>query len=222
VSSPPDPNRAPDPLAVAEADDVLRQVGAGDRLHLVERAGRRTWTNAKPALADPVAVEAPVPEVAANEVTARAKALKPNVRVTIPSPTTLTPEEREAVDAGGGWPVRVAFPDVETFMRAFGGSEASPKREPSKARRMSAPPDPLTDDTYIDQGSGLVPKRVFLRLAHDGAFACSRVGRKVLARWGDVKTALSARGTPATPSQTPAEELDSLRRRMGLVEKGGR
>src|SRR5688500_17453121 len=58
-------------------------------------------------------------------------------------------------------------------------------------RRRPTPVPPACDDAYIDQRSGLVPLDVYLRLHREGAFSAKRVGKRIVARWGDVRAALT-------------------------------
>lgn len=94
--------------------------------------------------------------------------------------------------------------------------------EPLPARRTP----PLLDEAIIDQRSGLVPKDLYLRLARGGAFPSSKIGKRILARWGDVRAAvLDGPGITKVSLQAPAQDnggdgLDDLRRRLGLAEKG--
>ena len=86
----------------------------------------------------------------------------------------------------------------------------------------------LHDDSFVDQRSGAIDREVFLRLAREGAFPSTKIGKRVLARWGDVKAALQARrrqvpqGPPeASALQEPDDGLDDIRVRVGLKIKGG-
>lgn len=85
----------------------------------------------------------------------------------------------------------------------------------------------ISPDTYIDQRSGLVDKGLFLRLARQKAFPSKKIGKRVVARWGDVQAALS----PAPPNlalssindnEESDPELDEIRARVGLAVRGGR
>lgn len=86
---------------------------------------------------------------------------------------------------------------------------------------------PLSPDAFIDQRSGLVEKALFLRLARQKAFPSKRVGKRIVARWGDVQAALSpAVPSPAPPSTNDNEgsdpELDEIRACVGLAVRRGR
>jgi hypothetical protein len=97
---------------------------------------------------------------------------------------------------------------------------ATSGRGPGKADQLSAP---LRDDTYIDQRSGLLSKEVYLRLAREGAFPVTPIGKRILARWGDVRAALDARSITRTPKQIQVAEgdgLDDARLAMGLRPRG--
>jgi len=80
----------------------------------------------------------------------------------------------------------------------------------------------LSDDAYIDQRSGLVDKAMYLRLARRKAFPSQKIGKRIVARWGDVKAVM----TPPAPlpavkqdNASPVDELDALRSAMGLLPK---
>jgi hypothetical protein len=112
-----------------------------------------------------------------------------------------------------------------------GSSEAANRAgttiEPQKRRATPqwTAESPLPDDAIIDQRSGLVPKEVFLRLAREGAFRSSKVGKRILAQWGEVKAALVARRRPVPTAAAPGHaqgDLDDIRRSVGLVPKGHR
>jgi hypothetical protein len=84
----------------------------------------------------------------------------------------------------------------------------------------------LTDDTIVDQRTGLVPKDVYLRLARAGAFPSRKHGKRVLARWGDVHAAVLggpgiAKAVRSASEEEPRQDdLDDLRRQLGLAAKG--
>ncbi|MCU0692200.1 MAG: hypothetical protein MUF54_12440 [Polyangiaceae bacterium] len=80
----------------------------------------------------------------------------------------------------------------------------------------------LSDDAYIDQRSGLLDKQTFLRMARRGAFASKKEGKRVIARWGDVKAALQPtieRTKPDSDSDIDEADLDNIRKRVGLQVK---
>jgi hypothetical protein len=88
----------------------------------------------------------------------------------------------------------------------------------------SASSRPLSPDAFIDQRSGLVERRMYLRLAREKAFPSKKVGKRVIARWGDVQAAL-APSTDSLPKVGPEEgdlELDEIRVRLGLAVRGAR
>jgi hypothetical protein len=93
----------------------------------------------------------------------------------------------------------------------------------------SAPAGPVPDDRFVDQRDGLVPKALFLRLAREGAFPSSKIGKRVVARWGDVRAAIEARQRKACRSLPHTNrdrnrkhaDLDALRRQLSLNPKRG-
>jgi hypothetical protein len=109
--------------------------------------------------------------------------------------------------------------------RAGEGRDATAHRAARKGRGAT---EPLSDDAYIDQRSGLLAKEVFLRLHREKRIPTTKVGKRILARWGDVKEALRPQPQAAKPRQASVEEppvddgLDGLRRMVGLQPKGGR
>lgn len=82
------------------------------------------------------------------------------------------------------------------------------------------------DDEFVDQDAGLFEREMYLRLARKDAFPNRKVGKKRIARWGDVKSALLKAGVPVTvaePTNDPeADLLNEIRQRAGLAVKGGR
>jgi len=89
------------------------------------------------------------------------------------------------------------------------------------------PPNTLGDDAIVDQRSVPAPADLYLRLARNGAFPSQKLGKRVLARWGDVRRAFlnspgvrkaSIVGVPTPDSQN--DGLNALRQRLGLESKG--
>lgn len=85
----------------------------------------------------------------------------------------------------------------------------------------------LPDDTVVCQRSVPAPRDLYLRLARRGAFPSNKHGKRILARWGDVRRALLEAAPPLAKSASdpksgtaPAEGLDGLRRQLGLASKG--
>ena len=105
-----------------------------------------------------------------------------------------------------------------------GRAESPRKTRGSDVERSGLP---MPDDAYVDQRSGLVPKEVFIRLHREKRIPTMKVGKRILARWGDVKEALRPRPgevrVRALPAEPKAEDdgLDSLRKMVGLQPKGG-
>lgn len=98
---------------------------------------------------------------------------------------------------------------------------------PSSPRSLGSSVVPLTDDTIVDQRIAPVPRDLYLRLARSGAFPSKRIGKRIVAKWADVRAAFE--GTPRAHEQpdgkgnpaSPDDGLDDLRREIGLVPKGG-
>ncbi len=86
--------------------------------------------------------------------------------------------------------------------------------------------EPIPDDTIVDQRTVRAPRDLYLRLARARAFPSRKEGKRILARWGDVRVALlegpGARKAIAPPRSPEAEGdgLDALRRQLGLAKKG--
>jgi hypothetical protein len=150
--------------------------------------------------------------------------------VEIPDFSQLTEEEREDYTR---YPVRLLYPSWEDAVAhrqdldrsAKGGTERQPKRRPSE------PPAPLPDDAVVDQRSAPVPRDLYLRLHRAGAFPTNKIGKRITARWGDVKAAFAVRAEQeASPDESdrsdsreepaePDDGLDELRQDLGLVKK---
>lgn len=93
-------------------------------------------------------------------------------------------------------------------------------------RKLVRPVVVPPDDAFVDQDAGLFDREVYLRLARKGAFPATTVGKKRVARWGDVKAAFLKKCAPITvsePTEDPeADLLNAIRQQAGLAIKGGR
>jgi hypothetical protein len=84
----------------------------------------------------------------------------------------------------------------------------------------------LSDDSIVDQRSVPAPRDLYLRLARTAAFPSRKLGKRILARWGDVRAAFlcgpGLRKASGEENDDPRSDasLDRLRRQLGLVEKG--
>lgn len=84
----------------------------------------------------------------------------------------------------------------------------------------------LADDAVVDQRTVPAPADLFLRLARQGAFPSRKHGKRVVARWGDVKAAMLDAGprdvgrSESAPASIQSDGLDGLRQRLGLASKG--
>ncbi len=90
-----------------------------------------------------------------------------------------------------------------------------------------SPSSVLPDDAFVDQRSVPAPRDLYLRLARNGAFPSRKVGKRIVARWGDVRRAFTVGpGLSKTAQQRSAasasedDGLDGLRKRLGLESKG--
>ena len=90
-----------------------------------------------------------------------------------------------------------------------------------------AQPSPLSDEAIVDQRSVPAPQDLFLRLARNGSFPSHKVGKRIVAQWGDVRRALlggpglnKASRRDVTPAVSEDDGLDALRERMGLASRG--
>ncbi len=102
------------------------------------------------------------------------------------------------------------------------GLQLEPPKRPRPASTQVM--TPLPPEAFIDQRSGRVEKAIYLRLAREGAFPSKKIGKRILARWGDVQAALSVDPPAKLPrlEQEADAELDAIRARAGLAVRGGR
>jgi hypothetical protein len=104
-----------------------------------------------------------------------------------------------------------------------------PQKDEPKAASVTGPTSPpeWPDDTIVDQKTVRGPKELYLRLAREGAFPSRKIGKRICARWGDVKAAFAPKpGIAKAPAPAPAESpptddgLDDLRQNLGFMKKG--
>jgi len=115
---------------------------------------------------------------------------------------------------------------LEAHLRELGvvGGQAQ-QPAPPKPQVAKVPAGPVPDDRFIDQRDGLVSKALYLRLAREGAFPSSKIGKRVVARWGDVRTAIETRGRKVRSVVHTSDEsannadLDALRGQLSLSSK---
>lgn len=141
------------------------------------------------------------------------------------------------VAAGDPDALSAATPDalaariVERLAALVGGPPAPQKAKPEPDDKADRPPPPapLPDDAIVDQRSAPVPKDLFLRLARAKAFPSKKVGKRICARWSDVKVAFAVnteKPDPAPRLEQPNalraddDGLDDLRSEIGLAKKG--
>jgi hypothetical protein len=155
------------------------------------------------------------------------------------------PESEKANDEALEWEVRVGKDGFIRMSPEFVGPfladrmaweadsrsarRSEPRAQPARAappHRVAAAsgPEPISPDTFVDQRTGLLDKRMYLRLASEKAFPSRKVGKRIVARWGDVQAALA----PATTTTAGSEdhdadpELDAIRAQVGLRVGGDR
>jgi len=95
----------------------------------------------------------------------------------------------------------------------------APETSKRRRHRSLVGTAPVPPDAYVDQWSDLVPHDVFLRLALEGRFESARQGQRIIARWGDVQSAIKSLGQER---QQPRDPMNELRAQLGLIPKGGR
>lgn len=99
--------------------------------------------------------------------------------------------------------------------------------EAKLADEPAAEAPPLPDDAVVCQRSVPAPRDLYLRLARQGVFPSKKHGKRILARWGDVRRALletaptlAKGGCDRKSATVQAGDLDGLRRKLGLASKG--
>lgn len=149
-------------------------------------------------------------------------------------PTSLEPQEPRSrgfkfeARIGRDGAVTIPAPLITPVLGAVLGwwSDKS-SEEPLAPPAPSSASVPLSDDSIVDQRCAPVPKDLYLRLARSGAFPSKRIGKRICARWADVRAAFANYGKQPKPSvaktkpAAPEDGLDDLRREIGLVPKGG-
>lgn len=126
-------------------------------------------------------------------------------------------------DSSGRCRVTEEYASVEDYVARHGaGGRRLPRRRPTHRDTFGAGGPPC-DDAFVDQRSGLAPPDLYLRLYRGGAFPARRIGKRIVARWGDVRAALSGTAAiPAMPAREAQNDLDGLRREVGLAVRGRR
>jgi hypothetical protein len=88
------------------------------------------------------------------------------------------------------------------------------------------PSGPFHDDAIVDQRTAPMTRDLYLRLARARAFPSRKIGKRICARWGDVKASFvdhDMQPKPSVAKTRPSEQddgLDDLRHEIGLVKKG--
>ncbi|HVW26874.1 MAG TPA: hypothetical protein VHC69_16005 [Polyangiaceae bacterium] len=90
------------------------------------------------------------------------------------------------------------------------------------AEALKVVPREVSEETIIHQHSGLLDSELYRQLANAGAFPSRKRGKRIFARWGDVRAALLP-GAPTEPEPSgPKPSPDDLRMRWGLAPTGRR
>ena len=79
----------------------------------------------------------------------------------------------------------------------------------------------VPDDAFIDQTSGLAPRNLYLQLARAGAFPSNKHGKRIVAQWRDVRVAIARTEIGPVKPNNSQDELDAVRRSVGLVPRAG-
>lgn len=122
---------------------------------------------------------------------------------------------------------RVEARFLELGLGRIGSVQRQDSKPVAQPPAPAAPVGPVLDDRFIDQRDGLVPRALYLRLAREAAFPSSKIGKRVVARWGDVRTAIEGRGRKGRASvhinggsgSGSKAELDALRHELSLDSK---
>lgn len=123
-------------------------------------------------------------------------------------------------------PGAAVLEDLRAVRHLLEGIERLLLGELRSSPAQKAPAVQLSDDAIVDQRSASVPPGLYLRLARAGAFPSKKIGKRICARWGDVRAAFlnrpGVRRTANGPEDKPirTDGLDRLRSQLGLAEKG--
>jgi hypothetical protein len=153
------------------------------------------------------------------------------------SPSTPVPPEAPTGAPRVTWEARVR-PDGSVVIPVslispvmgvvLGWWRGQPHGVPTRPPQVTPTSVPVSEDAVIDQRSGLFPKDLYLRLARGGEFPSRKIGKRIVARLGDVRAAFAGRSGPPEPtpplaaSKEPPQDdgLDHLRAQVGLARKG--
>lgn len=104
---------------------------------------------------------------------------------------------------------------VEHLLARVGGIAREPARSSASEAGEYAGDDLLPDDAIIDQTNDRLPDRqLYLRLARRGVFPSQKHGKKILARWGDVRDALCGAPTPTSPATDCSDDDEDQDRQL--------
>lgn len=123
-----------------------------------------------------------------------------------------------------------AAPSCTPMQEQLAESQSRYKRRAHVDSNTLDPSIPISDDTLVDQRCPRFPRDIFVRMARSGAFPAAKIGKRWVAKYGDVKRAFEATGSSAptrystrnstrTPSPLTPDGLDNLRQLLGFVRK---
>jgi len=97
------------------------------------------------------------------------------------------------------------------------------------------PSIPIADDALVDQRCPRFPRDIFIRMARSGKFPAQKIGKRWVARYGDVKRVFETTGTSPRPRPTDSnttaksdaeqkdkpDSLEPFRQKYGLKPRVG-
>jgi hypothetical protein len=125
------------------------------------------------------------------------------------------------------------LPDEGADPRPSGPIAVVPSPAPMPRARSAERPvklnvirlDVSEDEAYVDQKSGILDRKIYVRLAKLGRFPTFKVGQSFLAKRADVLAYLASEAEAAKPKVKAPDEvaqdldLDELRKKVGLVPR---
>ena len=136
---------------------------------------------------------------------------------------TLKGQETKGKDYQAGW-IAGGYETAVRIAIEQGKERPSKAMQEAPADDASSAHEGLSDGCYVHQDSKILDRKLFLRMARAGEFPVSVVGKKRLARLGDVRAALArhqVKVASRSPGLTDDDELDAIRSEVGLLPKKG-